>query len=110
MKIFAVILLLLFNCCQSKRSPSHASALPLSDTIKYQSSISQSPDHSSLITTSLIIDTCKTDSLKQAIDSLRTKLFIAEYKLQRVKYYLNITLKDASQTKFLKGWIKRAIQ
>jgi hypothetical protein len=55
-------------------------------------------------------DTCKTDSLKHVTDSLTRKLFVAEYKLQRVKYYLNIAIKNPSQTKFLKGWIKRAIQ
>jgi hypothetical protein len=71
-----------------------------------RSQITLSPNHS---ISQFIIDTCKTDSLQHTIDSLRTKLFIANYKLERVKYYLNITIKDPSQTKFLKGWIKRAI-
>lgn len=50
------------------------------------------------------------DSLHRTIDSLKNRLFISEYKVQRVKYYLNITLRNPSQTKFLKGWIKRAVQ
>jgi transposase-like protein len=56
-----------------------------------------------------LTDSCKTDSLQHTIDSLSRKLFLAEYKIQRVKYYLNIAMKNPSQTKFLKGWIKRAI-
>jgi hypothetical protein len=59
--------------------------------------------------TSLNTDTCRVDSLQHTIDSLSSKLFLAEYKIQRVKYYLNIAIKNPSQTKFLKGWIKRAI-
>ncbi len=47
---------------------------------------------------------------KQQYDSLKTALFLANYKLTRVNYYLNICLKRPSQTKFLAGWIKRAIQ
>jgi hypothetical protein len=59
--------------------------------------------------TLLYSDSCKTDSLQHTIDSLSRKLFLAEYKIQRVKYYLHIAIKNPSQTKFLKGWIKRAI-
>jgi hypothetical protein len=50
------------------------------------------------------------DSLKKTIDSLSKKMFVSNYKLERVRYYLNITLRKPSQTKFLKGWIKRAIE
>jgi hypothetical protein len=47
---------------------------------------------------------------KRVEDSLITALFIANYKVERVRYYLNICLKNPSQDKFLKGWIRRAIQ
>jgi hypothetical protein len=43
-------------------------------------------------------------------DSVKTKLLAAEFKLERVRYYLKICLRDASQDKFLKGWIKRAVE
>lgn len=43
-------------------------------------------------------------------DSLKERLFVSDYKLQRVRYYLNIAIKNPSQTKFLKGWIGRAIE
>jgi hypothetical protein len=42
-------------------------------------------------------------------DSLKTELLLAQYKLNRVSFYLNICLKKPSQDKFLKGWIRRAI-
>jgi hypothetical protein len=50
------------------------------------------------------------DSLQNIIDSLTSKLFVSNYKLERVRYYLKICLRNPSQDKFLKGWIKRAIQ
>ena len=43
-------------------------------------------------------------------DSLKERLFVSDYKLQRVRYYLNIAINNPSQTKFLKGWIRRAIE
>lgn len=50
------------------------------------------------------------DQLKKENDSLRSKLFLANYKVEKVRFYLNLTIKNPSQTKFLKGWVKRAIQ
>ena len=50
------------------------------------------------------------DSLKRILDSVQAKYFVAAYKVERVKYYLAITIKNPTQTKFLKGWIKRAVQ
>lgn len=47
---------------------------------------------------------------EKQIDSLKEKLFIATYKIERVKYYLNICIKNPTQDKFLKGWIKRAVE
>lgn len=46
---------------------------------------------------------------KHLTDSLKTALFISNYKIERVRYYLNICLKNKSQDVFLKGWIDRAI-
>jgi hypothetical protein len=42
-------------------------------------------------------------------DSLKTKLFIANYKISRVRYYLRICLRNPKQDRFLKGWINRAV-
>lgn len=43
-------------------------------------------------------------------DTLRTKLFLANYRVEKVRYYLNICLRNKSQDKFLKGWVRRAIE
>jgi hypothetical protein len=64
-----------------------------------------------------VVDHAKVDSLRHVIaelhntvDSLNTQNFIANYKVERVKYYLKICLRNPTQDKFLKGWINRAVQ
>lgn len=51
-----------------------------------------------------------TETLQSNNDSLKNELFVARYKIGRVRYYLNICLKNPSQDKFLKGWVRRAIE
>lgn len=50
------------------------------------------------------------DSVIVTTDTLATRLLRAQLKLNNVKYYLNITLRNPSQDKFLKGWVRRALQ
>lgn len=50
------------------------------------------------------------DSLAYVKDSLGEDLFVARYKLGRIKYYTNIVDNNPSQIKFYKGWIKRALK
>jgi hypothetical protein len=64
-----------------------------------------------------VVDHAKLDSLRHVIaelhntvDSLNTQNFISNYKVERVKYYLKICLRNPTQDKFLKGWINRAVQ
>lgn len=47
---------------------------------------------------------------KQVIDSLTWIIKAKEYKLARVKFYLNLCDKKPSQKKFEHAWIKRAIK
>jgi hypothetical protein len=49
-----------------------------------------------------------TDTSK--IDSLKRVLFVANYKIERVKYYLKICQRNPRQVKFLVSWINRAIK
>lgn len=51
----------------------------------------------------------KTMGSPALIDSLKTNLFLANYKIEKVKYYLKICYKNPSQDKFLKGWVTRAV-
>lgn len=44
------------------------------------------------------------------IDSLQERLFVAEYKLGRIKAYKEIVDRNPSQIKFLKGWINRVLE
>lgn len=54
----------------------------------------------------------KTDSvqLKKSADTLAARLLHARLIISNVKYYLNICIKNPSQDKFLKGWIRRAVE
>lgn len=53
---------------------------------------------------------CDTIGLRRRFDSLRTVNFVLSYKLERVKYYLAIVDRKPSQLKFLRSWIRRAVQ
>jgi hypothetical protein len=57
-----------------------------------------------------IVDHAAVDSLIHLSDSLRTQLFIAKYKIERVRYYVRIVDRNPSQKIFLKGWVTRAIK
>lgn len=57
------------------------------------------------------------DSLKRLsvvkrdnVDSLKTALFQANYKVEKCRYYVKICMRNKSQDKFLKGWIRRAVE
>lgn len=41
---------------------------------------------------------------------LRSDLFVANYKLGRIKEYCNIVKRDNTQLKFLRGWINRVLE
>lgn len=48
------------------------------------------------------------DSLNSVRDSIGEDLFVARYKLARIKYYNNIAAKS-NNIKFLRGWINRVL-
>jgi hypothetical protein len=57
--------------------------------------------------TSPALSSC--DSLTRTVDSLKKQLFVANFKVERVRYYLKVVDKNPSQSKFLRGWVKRAV-
>lgn len=50
------------------------------------------------------------DSLNAIKGTLDEDLFVAKYKLGRIKYYTNIVDNKPTQIKFYKGWIKRVLK
>jgi len=54
------------------------------------------------------VDSCKI--YRRQNDSLKTALFNAKFKVEKVRYYIGIVDRNPSQIKYLKGWCKRAIK
>ena len=54
------------------------------------------------------VDSCKI--YRRQNDSLKTALFNAKYRIEKVRFYVNIVNRNPSQIKYLKGWIIRAIR
>lgn len=50
------------------------------------------------------------DSLRIVADTVARRLLHSRLIISNVRYYLNITLRNPSQDKFLKGWIRRALE
>lgn len=47
---------------------------------------------------------------KHKSDSLSVALFLSNYRVEKIKYYLNICNKNPKQDKFLRGWINRSVK
>jgi len=54
------------------------------------------------------IDSCRYYRLK--CDTLQHKLYMQNMRVEKVKRYLKICQKNPSQSKFLKGWVTRAVK
>lgn len=52
--------------------------------------------------------TCRSVIAKN--DSLKTSLFLSNYKIEKVRYYLKIVKRKPSQRKYIVGWVTRAIE
>lgn len=85
---------------------------------KKESSIEQVLVHDTLYIyntdTVLVNDNCielkqqLTQTIQQR-DSVQNLLFVANYKIEKAKFYLRVAGSD-TQLKFLRGWIKRALE
>lgn len=58
----------------------------------------------------IYIGSGKCDSLRLVTDSLKSELFMANYRLETIRSYYKICLANPSQKQFLMGWIKRALE
>jgi len=58
-----------------------------------------------------IVNTCDSVSYyKHQNDSLKSALFLSQYKIAQVNFYVKLCEKKPSQKVFLLGWVKRAIK
>lgn len=48
------------------------------------------------------------NDISKQLDSVNSKLFITEYKLNRIKYYNDVAAKG-NNIKYLRGWINRVL-
>lgn len=104
MKALFFISAIFFYSCSNPKSPDPEIKI-IHDTV-YVSVKSETP------ISTLPVSDCipRLNKLSKINDSLSAKLFVSNFKINKVKFYLNICLKNSSQDKFLKGWIRRAVQ
>jgi len=100
---YLILLLVLFSACASPVVTPEAVTVP---ACKYDSLQAVISSHENII--SAQVD--RLDSFQTVTDTLKKKLFLNRYKVERVKFYLAICRKNPSQDKFLKGWIRRAVE
>lgn len=104
--IIGIILVIIAGClisCNNNSVPlvEKIVYVPVKDTISEKSNISRiiELEHKCNILQ---------DSLNSIKDSVGEDLFIAKYKLGRIKYYNDIAAKG-NNIKFLRGWINRVL-
>lgn len=111
MKYIVFIMIIIFVSCKSVQTKTAYEVNNITDTLFVHDTINVVDTFYIEYKTTDTIYQVNTDTVyKGNCDSLIEKLFVSEYKLQRVRYYLNIAIKSPSQTKFLKGWIIRVIE
>jgi len=123
MKIFMIIMLALIASCKTPAPTTvavcdfSADSIRLSnklhnfyDTVLYYYDI----EHEGNLRTIDSLINARTPIIitgdRKRLDSAISAMQIANFKLERIRYYLNITLKNPTQDKFLKGWVRRAIE
>ena len=93
--------MLLFICSCNTPPVKEIIYVPVKDTISDKSNIARivELEHELKLTR---------DSLQVAKDTLGADLFVANYKLQRIKEYNQIAAKN-NNIKYLRGWINRVL-
>lgn len=101
--IFLFISLFICSCNEDYVNEPHKVIIIEKDTIVYKDTFELfvykelvNSQHDSIVT------------LNNKLDSISSKLFISEYKLNRIKYYNDIAAKG-NNIKYLRGWINRVL-
>ena len=99
--IFAVLAVLAVSACVQSPVEKEVIYVSVKDTISDNSNVIR------IINLERELQLTR-DSLNSIRDSIGEDLFVARYKLARIKYYNNIAAKG-NNIKFLRGWINRVL-
>lgn len=99
--IFVVLAVLIISACVQFPVEKEVIYVPVKDTISDNSNVIR------IINLKRELQLTR-DSLNSIRDSIGEDLFVARYKLARIKYYNNIAAKG-NNIKFLRGWINRVL-
>lgn len=101
--IFLFISLFICSCNEDYVNEPHEVIIIEKDTVVYKDTFELfvykelvNSQHDSIVT------------LNNKLDSINSKLFISEYKLNRIKYYNDIAAKG-NNIKYLRGWVNRVL-
>lgn len=100
-KLFIVIIASIVTSCKYSPPVKETIYVPVKDTVNEQSNIAR------IIRLEYDIVLYQ-DSLRLVRDSLGENLFIANYKLAKIKRYNELAAKG-NNIKYLRGWINRAL-
>jgi hypothetical protein len=100
-KLFIVIIASIVTSCKYSPPVKETIYVPVKDTVNEQSNIARiiRLEHDIVL---------YQDSLRLVRDSLGENLFIANYKLAKIKRYNELAAKG-NNIKYLRGWINRAL-
>lgn len=100
-KLFIVIIASIVTSCRCSPPVKETIYVPVKDTVNEQSNIARiiRLEHDIVL---------YQDSLRLVRDSLGENLFIANYKLAKIKRYNELAAKG-NNIKYLRGWINRAL-
>ena len=104
MKYFLILAVSILSSCTPQK---HSATLPVS-------AVNIRVDTVFIVRDSIIyvpvFDYELKNNMMDEMNALRDSLFIARYRIERVRYYVKIVKRNKSQIKFLVGWINRAVQ
>ena len=101
---YIIVILVFFSCCTPHKASNEQ--INCKDTVRFY--VTDTVEIQKNVHDTIFVK-ANTDSLKTVITDLNRKLFLANFKLERVKYYLKICQRNPSQVKFLVSWITRAL-
>lgn len=116
MKLISLILIVTLFSCKNKSRADEVPLVTVDSLVivqpihAYYDTVLNGIERDMAIKDSIIFSLQSVQTNKKLVDSLRNALYAANFKLERVKFYLNICLKNPTQDKFLKGWLVRAVK